>query len=105
MARLGISLELITGTFLGDLGHAVARRPARSDRARSSASSTSSASRSAGSSSSSASWSRSSIDAVLRLMNFPRELLGSIISQRDAQAIDDIQRDPVGFLHEHARRR
>ncbi len=32
MARLGISLEMVTGTLPRDLGHAVARRPARSDR-------------------------------------------------------------------------
>jgi hypothetical protein len=37
------------------------------------------------------------ISLVLRLMNFPSDLLASIISNV-AQAIDSIQRDPVGFL-------
>jgi hypothetical protein len=37
------------------------------------------------------------IELVLRLMNFPSDLLASIITQT-VQAIDDIQRDPVGFL-------
>lgn len=37
------------------------------------------------------------IELILRLMNFPSDLLGSIISNA-MQAIDDIQRDPVGFL-------
>ncbi len=37
------------------------------------------------------------ITLVLRLMNFPVELIGSIIANTVA-AITDIQRDPVGFL-------
>ncbi len=37
------------------------------------------------------------IELILRLMNFPSELLGSIISNVLA-AIADIRRDPVGFL-------
>jgi Domain of unknown function (DUF4157)/DNA/RNA non-specific endonuclease len=37
------------------------------------------------------------ITLVLRLMNFPSELLGSVISNT-MQAIADIRRDPVGFL-------
>jgi hypothetical protein len=37
------------------------------------------------------------IELILKLMNFPSDLLGSIISNA-MQAIDDIQRDPVGFL-------
>jgi Domain of unknown function (DUF4157) len=37
------------------------------------------------------------ITLILKLMNFPSELLGSIISNAMA-AIDDIERDPVGFL-------
>lgn len=37
------------------------------------------------------------IELVLRLMNFPSDLLASIITQT-VQAITDIQRDPVGFL-------
>jgi hypothetical protein len=37
------------------------------------------------------------IELVLKLMNFPSDLLGSIISNA-MQAIDDIQRDPVAFL-------
>ncbi|MEE6258969.1 eCIS core domain-containing protein [Plantactinospora sonchi] len=37
------------------------------------------------------------IELILRLMNFPSDLLGSIVSNA-MQAIDDIQRDPVGFL-------
>jgi Domain of unknown function (DUF4157) len=37
------------------------------------------------------------ITLILKLMNFPSELLGSIISNAMA-AIEDIQRDPVGFL-------
>ncbi|HET9517611.1 MAG TPA: hypothetical protein VFO77_07805, partial [Actinoplanes sp.] len=37
------------------------------------------------------------ITLILKLMNFPSEVLGSIISNAMA-AIDDIQRDPVGFL-------
>ena len=37
------------------------------------------------------------ITLVLRLMNFPVELIGSIITNTVA-AITDIQRDPVGFL-------
>ncbi len=37
------------------------------------------------------------VTLILKLMNFPSELLGSIISNAMA-AIEDIQRDPVGFL-------
>jgi Domain of unknown function (DUF4157) len=37
------------------------------------------------------------IELILRLMNFPSDLLAHIVTQT-AQAIDDIQRDPVGFL-------
>jgi hypothetical protein len=37
------------------------------------------------------------ITLILKLMNFPSELLGSIISNAMA-AIEDIQRDPVAFL-------
>lgn len=37
------------------------------------------------------------ITLILKLMNFPSDLLGSIISKA-MQAIEDIQRDPVGFL-------
>ncbi|MFI7601339.1 DUF4157 domain-containing protein [Actinoplanes sp. NPDC049681] len=37
------------------------------------------------------------ITLILKLMNFPSELLGSIISNAMA-AIEDIERDPVGFL-------
>jgi hypothetical protein len=37
------------------------------------------------------------ITLVLRLMNFPSDLLGSIIANA-VQAIDDIERDPVGFI-------
>ncbi|MDX6720776.1 MAG: hypothetical protein QOJ63_3030 [Solirubrobacteraceae bacterium] len=37
------------------------------------------------------------VTLVLRLMNFPSDLLGSIIANA-VQAIGDIRRDPVGFL-------
>lgn len=37
------------------------------------------------------------VTLILRLMNFPTELLGSVISNT-MQAIADIKRDPVGFL-------
>ncbi|SHN13479.1 protein of unknown function [Cryptosporangium aurantiacum] len=37
------------------------------------------------------------VTLILKLMNFPSELLGSILSHT-LQAIDDITRDPVGFL-------
>ncbi len=37
------------------------------------------------------------VTLILRLMNFPTELLGSVISNTVA-AITDIKRDPVGFL-------
>ena len=37
------------------------------------------------------------VELILRLMNFPTELLGHIISHA-MQAIEDIKRDPVGFL-------
>jgi len=37
------------------------------------------------------------ITLILRLMNFPSDLLSSIITQ-SLQAIEDIRRDPVGFL-------
>ncbi|MEV6596429.1 DUF4157 domain-containing protein [Actinoplanes sp. NPDC051346] len=37
------------------------------------------------------------VTLILKLMNFPSELLGSIISNAMA-AIEDIKRDPVGFL-------
>ena len=37
------------------------------------------------------------IELVLRLMNFPSDLLASIINQT-LQAIEDIRRDPIGFL-------
>lgn len=37
------------------------------------------------------------LELVLVLMNFPTDLIGSIITNA-LQALDDIQRDPVGFL-------
>ena len=37
------------------------------------------------------------VTLILRLMNFPSELLGSVISNT-MQAIEDIKRDPVAFL-------
>lgn len=37
------------------------------------------------------------VELILRLMNFPTELLQHVISNA-MQAIDDIRRDPVGFL-------
>ncbi|MBM0740406.1 DUF4157 domain-containing protein [Phormidium sp. CLA17] len=37
------------------------------------------------------------LELALKLMNFPTDLIGSIIANA-MQAIDDIQRDPVGFL-------
>jgi phage-related protein len=37
------------------------------------------------------------LELILALMNFPSELIASIISNA-LQALDDIQRDPVGFL-------
>jgi hypothetical protein len=37
------------------------------------------------------------VTLILRLMNFPSDLLGSVISNT-MQAIEDIKRDPVGFL-------
>lgn len=37
------------------------------------------------------------LELVLQLMNFPTDLIGSIITNA-LQALDDIQRDPVGFL-------
>ena len=37
------------------------------------------------------------LELVLVLMNFPTDLIGSIITN-SLQALDDIQRDPVGFL-------
>jgi hypothetical protein len=37
------------------------------------------------------------VELVLRLMNFPSDLLASILTQT-AEAISDIQADPVGFL-------
>ncbi len=37
------------------------------------------------------------VELILRLMNFPVDLLGNVITNA-MQAIDDIKRDPVGFL-------
>ncbi|MBP2326783.1 hypothetical protein JOF56_007168 [Kibdelosporangium banguiense] len=37
------------------------------------------------------------IELILKLMNFPSDLIGNIVSNA-AAAIDDIQRDPVAFL-------
>ncbi|MEO0536676.1 MAG: DUF4157 domain-containing protein [Cyanobacteria bacterium P01_A01_bin.123] len=37
------------------------------------------------------------LELILALMNFPTDLIGSIITNA-LQALDDIQRDPVGFL-------
>jgi len=37
------------------------------------------------------------LELILVLMNFPSDLIGSIITN-SLQALDDIQRDPVGFL-------
>ena len=38
------------------------------------------------------------VELILRLMNFPSDLLGSIIASI-SQAVDDIQRDPILFLN------
>ena len=37
------------------------------------------------------------IELILKMMNFPSDLLGNVISNAQA-AIEDIKNDPVGFL-------
>ena len=97
MARLNITWDLITGTFRAiwdgsasrTCSTPIERVPPHHRR--------SSASRSAGSSSSSATVIQVVIELILKLMNFPTELIGNIIANAMA-AIEDIKRDPIEFL-------
>ena len=96
MARLGISLDLITNTFLGvwqslsleDLVNPIAAFARILDRF---GEPLGRIIEFAGE------VLKVVVTLILKLMNFPSELLGSIISNAMA-AIDDIQRDPVGFF-------